>query len=121
IGENVLKSMLPLVAAMMMGTMSKQGAQPGSQAGVGASGASLIGMLTPMLDSNRDGSIVDDVVGMIGRFSKRSPLGVAFGRGDFPYVKYRQENREPLTRCAGGVPHDDRTHGDAAITGDGGI
>jgi hypothetical protein len=72
IGENVLKSMLPLVAAMMMGTMSKQVAQPSaSQAGVGASGASLLGMLTPMLDSNRDGSIVDDVVGMIGRFSGR--------------------------------------------------
>jgi len=24
-------------------------------------------MLTPMLDSGRDGSIVDDVVGMLGR------------------------------------------------------
>jgi len=25
-------------------------------------------MLAPMLDSNRDGSMVDDVVGMIGKF-----------------------------------------------------
>ncbi len=72
IGENVLKNMLPVIAALMMGTMSKQVARPsGSQAGLGASGASLLGMLTPMLDSNRDGSIVDDVVGMIGRFSGR--------------------------------------------------
>jgi hypothetical protein len=72
ISEGVLKSMLPIVAAMMMGTMSKQVSRPaGPQAGVPAGAESLIGMLTPMLDSNRDGSIVDDVVGMIGRFSKR--------------------------------------------------
>ena len=70
IGESVLKSMLPVVAAMVMGTMSKQVARPsGAQTGVPAA-ESLLGMLTPMLDSNRDGSIVDDVVGMIGRFSK---------------------------------------------------
>jgi hypothetical protein len=72
IGEGILKSMLPIVAAMMMGTMSKQVSQPaGLQAGAPAGGESLLGMLTPMLDSNRDGSIVDDVVGMIGRFSGR--------------------------------------------------
>ena len=72
IGEGVLKSMLPIVAAMMMGTMSKQVSRPGgSQAGMPAGAESLIGMLTPMLDSNRNGSIVDDVVGMIGRFSGR--------------------------------------------------
>jgi hypothetical protein len=28
-------------------------------------------MLTPVLDSNRDGSMVDDVVGMLGRFLSR--------------------------------------------------
>ena len=31
---------------------------------------SLLGMLTPMLDSNRDGSIVDDVMGMLGRMGR---------------------------------------------------
>ena len=67
--------MLPIVAAMMMGTMSKQVSRPaGSQAGMPAGAESLIGMLTPMLDSNRDGSIVDDVVGMIGRFSGRQSI-----------------------------------------------
>jgi hypothetical protein len=72
IGEGVIKSMLPVVAAMMMGSMSKQVANPGAtQAGVGGSGDALLGMLTPMLDSNRDGSIVDDVVGFLGRFSSR--------------------------------------------------
>jgi len=75
IGEGVLKSMLPVVAAMMMGTMSKQMAPSGgaAQAGVAPSGggAALIGMLAPMLDSNHDGSMIDDVIGIIGRFSRR--------------------------------------------------
>ena len=71
LSESVLKSMLPIVAAMMMGSLSKQVRQPGGlQAGTsGADG--LFGMLTPMLDSNRDGSMVDDVIGMLGRFVSR--------------------------------------------------
>jgi hypothetical protein len=28
----------------------------------------LMGLLLPMLDSNRDGSVVDDVLGLFGRF-----------------------------------------------------
>ena len=70
ISEGVLKSMLPVVAAMMMGTMSRQ-SQPGSQqAGPGAGGGSLLDMLAPMLYANRNGSMVDDVIGMLGRFTK---------------------------------------------------
>jgi hypothetical protein len=72
IGEGVLKQMLPVVAAMMMGTMSKQAApQMGAQAAASPSGDSLLGMLTPMLDSNRDGSMMDDVIGILGRFTRR--------------------------------------------------
>jgi len=59
---------------MMMGTMSKHMAQPAAAAApaaVGTSGDSLLSMLTPMLDSNRDGSMVDDVIGMLGRFTGR--------------------------------------------------
>ncbi len=68
IGEGVLKQMLPLVAAMMMGSLSKQSAQSSSA----AAGAGLLGMLAPMLDSNRDGSVADDVMGIVGKlFTKR--------------------------------------------------
>jgi hypothetical protein len=71
IGSGVLKAMLPVVAAMAMGAMSKQmAAAPTSSTAAGSSGE-LLGMLTPMLDSNRDGSIVDDVVGMLGRMTGR--------------------------------------------------
>jgi hypothetical protein len=70
IGEGVLKNMLPVVAAMMMGTMSKQAANSGGAQASLSSGGSLIDMLAPMLDSNRDGSMVDDVIGMLGRFTR---------------------------------------------------
>ena len=72
IGESVLKSMLPVVAAMAMGAMAKQVMRPAApQAGVRPGGESLLGMLAPMLDSNRSGSMVDDVIGILGRFSGR--------------------------------------------------
>jgi hypothetical protein len=28
----------------------------------------VLGMLTPLLDSNKDGSVADDVMGMLGKF-----------------------------------------------------
>ena len=55
ISESVLKKMLPVVASLAMGALSRQ--QPGT------GGAGLLGMLTPLLDRNKDGSVVDDVLG----------------------------------------------------------
>ena len=72
LSANVLKRMLPLAATLMMGTFSKQSADASPlSAGLGGSGG-IASMLTPLLDGNRDGSIVDDVTGMIGGFMKRS-------------------------------------------------
>jgi hypothetical protein len=70
IGEGILKKMLPVVAAMMMGSMSKRASQPSMPGGAGA-GADLLNMLAPMLDANRDGSVVDDVMGMVGKLFTR--------------------------------------------------
>lgn len=65
---SILKAALPIVAAMMMGAMAKQG---GTAARAGATpGGGLMDMLSPMLDSNRDGSIVDDVMGMLGKLGR---------------------------------------------------
>ena len=33
-------------------------------------GGGLMSMLTPMLEANRDGSIVDDVMGMLGKLGR---------------------------------------------------
>ncbi len=75
VGPDVLKQMLPMVAAMVMGAMAKKAAgraaNAGLSGGLGANlgaGGGLLDMLTPMLDRDRDGSVVDDVAGMLGKF-----------------------------------------------------
>lgn len=68
IGVDILKKMLPMVATLAMGMLSRQSANTRS-ASPGASPADgLTGILGQFLDSNRDGSIVDDVLGMASRF-----------------------------------------------------
>lgn len=70
IDAGVLKQALPLVAAMMMGAMSRQQSSAASLSSAGAPGGGLLSMLTPMLDQNGDGSIVDDVMGMLGKLGR---------------------------------------------------
>jgi hypothetical protein len=72
LSADVLKRMLPLAATLMMGAFSKQRNASSAAAAVGGSGGGIVAMLTPFLDRNRDGSIVDDVTSMIGGFMKRS-------------------------------------------------
>lgn len=73
LSPEILKKLLPLAASLMMGALAKQQSRGGSSinAGLGAGGG-IAGMLAPMLDRNHDGSIVDDVTSMIGRFIKPS-------------------------------------------------
>jgi hypothetical protein len=66
IDPSVLKKMLPLVAALAMGSLSKQAKSGGLAAGGrSASGGGLASMLGPMLDRDGDGSMMDDVGGML--------------------------------------------------------
>jgi hypothetical protein len=68
IGADVLKKLLPLAATLMMASLARRS---GSVAPMGAglgSGGGIADMLTPLLDRDRDGSIVDDVTSMIGRY-----------------------------------------------------
>jgi hypothetical protein len=66
----ILQQALPLVAALMMGAMARQGGGAAMASAPGMPGGGLMSMLTPMLDSNRDGSIVDDVMGMLGKLAR---------------------------------------------------
>jgi hypothetical protein len=68
IGSDVLKQMLPLVATLAMSALSKQAAATTTRGSAPAPQQGVLGMLSPLLDSNRDGSIADDVMGMVGKF-----------------------------------------------------
>jgi hypothetical protein len=67
---SIIKQALPLAAALMMGAMARQGTGATLGSGAATPGGGLMSMLTPMLDANRDGSIVDDVMGMLGKFGR---------------------------------------------------
>ena len=82
ISPDLLKQMLPLAATLVMGAFAQKSGpasggagrmagMPGlSGSGLSGSGGGIMDMLTPLLDQNRDGSIIDDVASMIGRFGK---------------------------------------------------
>lgn len=67
ISPDVMKRLLPLVATLMMGAFSRQKSSGGLSSLPGTGGGGLMDMLAPLVDKNRDGSIVDDVGGILGR------------------------------------------------------
>jgi hypothetical protein len=70
---DLLKKMLPVVATLAMGALSKNTAQKGIQRTSAAAmpGGDLMSMLGPMLDADGDGSIADDLLGLAGKFFAR--------------------------------------------------
>lgn len=86
IDANVLKKMLPVIAAMAAGAMAKAGggqAAAPSRGGLGGVLGSMLGGgsapqqksglggLAQMLDLDGDGNPLDDIMGMAGKFLKR--------------------------------------------------
>lgn len=73
IGQDVLKKMLPVVAAMAMGALSKQrsGSAINALGSGGQSQDGLMGMLGQFLDRDNDGSMLDDVLGMASKLFKK--------------------------------------------------
>ncbi len=66
IDAGVLKKMLPMVAALAMGAMNKQSAASGLSSAP-ESAPQAKGLLSSLLDKDNDGSVVDDVMGMLGK------------------------------------------------------
>ena len=72
VGEDILKRMLPVVATMVMGSLSKQAPALGLQSTLGGGESSgVLGMLSTFLDANKDGSAADDVMGFVGKFFQK--------------------------------------------------
>ncbi|HUR21588.1 MAG TPA: DUF937 domain-containing protein, partial [Vicinamibacterales bacterium] len=70
LSATVLKRLLPLAATLMMGAFARRSRSASPAAGpLGGTGGGGIGaMLGPLLDKNRNGSIVDDLLGgLLGR------------------------------------------------------
>lgn len=83
VSDSIIKKMLPIIAAMAMGALSKKtsggaadilgsalgGGAP--SAGTGSSaGGGLGDLLGGFLDADQDGSVIDDLLGMAGRFMR---------------------------------------------------
>ena len=64
----VLKKMLPMIATMAMGSLSKQQSQGGALSDLASQGSAGRGLLDSFLDRDNDGSMVDDLLGMAKRF-----------------------------------------------------
>lgn len=62
----LLKKMLPAIAALAMGSLSKQASSVGvtNRPGGDQNQADIFGQLTSFLDADKDGSVLDDVMGM---------------------------------------------------------
>lgn len=76
LSPELLKRMLPLVATLVMGALAQKNGSASSMGGLlggltGGSGGGSTGGLGSLLDRDGDGSIGDDVAGMLGRFLSR--------------------------------------------------
>ncbi len=73
IDSGILKQMLPVLASVAMGAMSKNGFGSAVGAGsvnqlAGGQDSGIGGMLASFLDADKDGSVIDDVLGMASKF-----------------------------------------------------
>ncbi len=69
--SSLLKKMLPLLAAAAMGALSKQATGGGSLSGLSPNEPRSQGgggLLEAFLDSDRDGSVIDDVLNLASKF-----------------------------------------------------
>ena len=72
--------MLPVIATLAMAALSRQTASTGAAGNVSAASMTdNIGGLASFLDMNKDGSMVDDVAGFVGKlFGESSAARIGF-------------------------------------------
>jgi len=67
ISSTIIKSVLPMLAPMIIGALTKKSApEIGNQASTQSSG--MTDLLTGLIDRDKDGSAIDDIMGMAAKF-----------------------------------------------------
>jgi hypothetical protein len=70
IDSGILKKILPVLASMVMGSLSKQASANKTMDTTSSQSNDMLDMLGGLLDTNKDGSVVDDLIGIAGKFLK---------------------------------------------------
>ena len=68
LSSSILKKLMPMIAAAAMGAISQKTNGGASLRQGGSSGSGAIDIISSVLDSNRDGSMVDDLLSMATKF-----------------------------------------------------
>lgn len=65
--SSIIKSVLPMLAPMIIGALTKTSA-PSMDNSTSTQGSSMTDMLTGLIDQDKDGSAIDDIMGMAAKF-----------------------------------------------------
>lgn len=68
IGESLIKQALPLIAGLLMGALNKQ-SNAGQDLGRTQAQSNPLGPLASIFDQDRDGHVLDDIIGMAGKYA----------------------------------------------------
>lgn len=69
VGADIIKQMLPMIATMAMGAMTKKAGGAQGLMGLMGQGSGGLGGLMSMLDMDKDGSPIDDIMGLMKKVS----------------------------------------------------
>lgn len=68
VDSSILKQMLPMLASAAMGALASKGLGAGANQPSGGQDAGIGSLLNSFLDADKDGSAMDDILGMASRF-----------------------------------------------------
>jgi len=67
VSSSIVKSVLPMLAPMIIGALTKKSA-PSMSGHSSSQSSGMTDMLTSLIDRDHDGSAIDDIMGMAGKF-----------------------------------------------------
>ncbi len=67
ISQSIIEQALPLIASLVMGALSKQ-SNAGRDLGATRTDSNPLGPLAAMFDQDHDGQVLDDIIGMAGKY-----------------------------------------------------